>query len=369
MQITPNVGIRGTFDDNIFSRETGLEEADFYTTLSPRLSLVYHWALLSAGVTYRGDLDIYAKNSQLNTYSQSANLKLNLDRLVDSWSKRSELVLTLRFIYTPDLPNYELDPGVEVEGDQSQLGRNNTFQNQFGALYRYRFSRQFRATADYSGVQTEYTDPGLVDRLDQSIEGGLAYDLSQRTSIFQTVSYQNILFDGKDRSDVYRATVGWEHSFTTGFSLRLDVGGIHIEEQGTENTRFFFSANLDKTIILDRDTKLSFSYVNDVRATGLTNRLVLYQSPSATLSKQFTRYLSGSINGRYSSSKTIIDQSVNNEQIRAGAKLSYLFRPWLSGNITYSYYKQNSLGDLGSNVRRNQVFIQMTALLPESRGF
>jgi hypothetical protein len=186
--------------------------------------------------------------------------------------------------------------------------------------------------------------------------------------LLQNIRYQNISFDGSQSTDTYLGTVGWKHSFTPDFTFQISGGVIYIPDLETKKGRFFFSGNIDKAITLEGDIQVSLSYVRDVRASGLTTRVVSSQNAGVTVSKRFTQSLTGSLRGDYATSRTIGDKLVDLESYTASAGLNYLLNAWLSSGLSYSFFRRNSRGALGEDVDRNQVLINLTATLPVYRG-
>ncbi|HEX9757404.1 MAG TPA: outer membrane beta-barrel protein [Nitrospiria bacterium] len=362
--VEPAMSFTETFDDNIFSSGSD-RESDYITSISPTLRVSYQWPLVSTALTYRGSLDVYADHSQLNRYNQNGGLDLNLDRLLNRFNKRGELTFTERFVITPDLPDYELDPGVVTgEDDGTQVGRNTAFRNHFGAEYRYQLSRRAQASLEYTNTLTEYSDPTLVDRFGQSLKSTYAYQLFRNDTMTLAARYQNVSFDGEDSSDTYLATLGWRHIFSSTFSFQVEGGVLHLAEAGTEEYRPFFSGNIDKGFLLERNTKINFSYNQDIRSTGLVNRLVQHQNVRVSLSKSFTQFLTGQMGGSYGTNKTIKGGEVDIQFFRLNATLNYLFNKWLSGNVSYTHNRQVSGGNLGEDLYRNRVQMQLLAIFP-----
>ena len=74
LRITPSIGIREEYNDNIFLTPSD-EEDDFITSVNPAINLTYNTGLLTLSLDYGLNLDFYMHNSEENKIRQFGRLE------------------------------------------------------------------------------------------------------------------------------------------------------------------------------------------------------------------------------------------------------------------------------------------------------
>jgi len=81
--------------------------------------------------------------------------------------------------------------------------------------------------------------------------------------------------------------------------------------------------------------------------------------------KNLAEKLRLNLSGTYATNKSVSGSSVDTSSYSGSAEFEYDFTDWLKSRGGYSYFQQDSNSTGISGFKRNQVFVALTATLPE----
>lgn len=401
LTLEANLSVQETYTDNLLFTEADQVD-DFGTFISPSLTLGYETRDVVLRGTYSGVAQFFANNPDQNIYAQTSNFFIDLPGLTKRY-RGLEVQLIWSFNFSPQLDAFSFagEPGQRplvgqagtgspVAGggngtDVSQLTgisptvqqnlnnqgiltqRSDAFQNVAGFILTYDWTPRFRPSLGYRNRLQKFVSDAFQDSMRHEVNLGLEYRWSRRTAtrITYTADIVDFLGSGDQGANDFQA-----HTFSTGVihqlkrTLALDatVGGSLVEGQGQgSTTRFNGSLRLEKSY-----TRGTFSARLDQfigAGGGLAAQSTLTQNFVATIDHGLTRRLSGFVQGGVAKNTSLEGDDIDllTYQAVTGARVQLL--PWLEGNVTYSYVRQESSGTLGQDAQRQTVSFGLTAIM------
>ena len=396
-----NISVGGIYTDNLFFSETNKTET-FGVTVGPQLGLNYTSPDIIVGLIYSGVGQIFPDENGANRYIQSTSSFLDLPFLTKR-IKGLEVRLIENFTFTPSLDGFgELDqPGITLSnpglgaggvgvggagvggtgatgtgtgftgvggntsgvagiGNQGlQIQRTNALRNLAGVNLRYLWNRNFTITGGYRNLLTIFTEDGFRNSTINTVTAGAVYNwfLSPNTTTNLSYNFFPTISDISAPIFQHQIGVGGRHQFNPTWFLNGTVGVSIIQ---TDPTQIFANLNLSK--IYDGGT-LSAAYRQQTGlAQGFANSATLTQNVAVTLTHGLTERLTGflQLNGARNNSLSGNDLDVLSYGGTAGLNIALL--QWLSGSVSYNYFKQeNQGGTFGVDTDRNFVSLFLTA--------
>ncbi|WP_454065111.1 hypothetical protein [Candidatus Nitrospira salsa] len=405
-----SLSVTETYTDNLFFESKKNKRDDFGTFVIPSLTLSYESPDVVLSGTYAGVAQFYVNHPDANAYSHRSRIGIDLPFLTKRY-KGLEVRLIESFNFAPALQGYSFDgdqanqdsplPGQAgqggrvgggggfggggfgggglggggIAGTSSPIGNqgvftgrgtgSNSFQNRAGFIVRYQMSPRWVPNVSYLNRYTTFTDPDLNDSLTHTMGAGTSYIVSPRTRL--NMNYRANISDIRRGETVvtHSVTAGVGHTLTPTVNFRVRAGASYTES--ADRITFTSSANITKSF---EAGLFGLSYFQGVTpGGGLATSGVLTQRGTATWSYPLTERVSGFLAGGVAKNKSLSGNEVDVTSYQGQVGFSALLLPWLSGNISYSYIKQNSDGSATASrtATVNQGFIGLTARLPDWR--
>ena len=395
--LNSNISAGGIYVDNLFFSETN-EVDSFGVTVGPQINLTYTSPDLILGLTYSGVGQIFPDQSGANRYIQNASTFLDLPFLTKR-IKGLEVRLIENVTFTPTLDGFgELDQtgttlsnpaqgaisstalggtgatgvgsgfsgaggnisGVAGVGNQGlQIQRTNALRNLAGVNLRYLVTRNLTLNGSYRNLLTIFTEDGFRNSNINTMNGGATYQwyASRTTTGNVTYGFTPIISDISSPIFRHRIGVGGNHLFSETFVLNGTVGASVIQ---TEPTQAFANVGLSK---LYEGGTVAIRYAQGVGlAQGFANNATLSQLLALSITHALGERLTGFAQLNGARNNSLSGNEIEILSYGGGAGLTMRLLQWLSGTVSYNYFKQkNQGGTFGINADRNFVTVSLTA--------
>ena len=259
-------------------------------------------------------------------------------------------------------------------------GRSTTqIQNNAGVDVTYGVSPRLSFFASYQNGFSSFTDSALQGSLRHSVRGGMGFVVSPRTSLnvfygFQLVDFENTGSTTAQSpgsggtSTSHSAGVGVSHQLSPTMAF-VGSGSVALTETEVNATRVNFNTKLGITKVF-KIVQTSLSYNQGIgTGGGLAASSTLSQTLVASVSRGFTRKVSGFVQVGLARNKSLSGVAIETKTLQASGGISARFLSWLNGFVAYSYITQDSTGTFGTTAQSNQVIVGLSADAPSLRFF
>lgn len=334
-----------SYDNNasiVADDENGV--SDFYMTIEPGISLSQEHRTYRLNADYTFSALFYLDNSSLNTFNHAASAGLSMDL-----SRSNSFSLTETFGYTRD--------SRDTTTTGIQISRARIYSNSL--------------TAGLTHMLGQRTSIGLTleDRLlilkganasdsrtdSASLNGG--FQLTDSTSLNTSYTFTNFYFNAagvKNTFTSHSVQVGASQLITPSLRFSLSGGAVYTPSI-SEHYDWILTSNLSKVF---EKTSVSLGYTRSLlNASGLTTQLNISERFLGNLAHSFTSATSLAIFGNYSLNHTKPVATVDMRSYEVGVSLHWVIKSWLTATLGGSHFEQEALGTLGSDMRRDNLYI------------
>lgn len=346
----PAVTLDFRYDSNVrfVDDEAGDEEGDYIASVVPGFDL------RRTGRTYELDLhygltaDFHARNSDLNNISHRAGVSFSTD-LTSRWY----LGAGDSFSYSEDsLRALGFEEGVLVT-------RTDILTNNVHLTIGRETSRNTSVSLTMRNHVQKFENPDLVDSRTDSgtLSGGYRYGPNGTASISYAHSVYS--FDTeREHIRTHGVMAGVEEAVSPTMSVNLSGGAEYAT--GLDGDDLFLTANAGIVKNL-KDSVLTLSFVRDVSTpTGLTDEISLRDSVIFIWDFTVRRNISSSIYGGVASHKSEPEGEVDIRSYIAELSGNWQANKWVRLGAGVSHYRQWTEDGLGTGLRRNKVFVNIT---------
>ncbi|MEM2983405.1 MAG: hypothetical protein QXH17_09630 [Candidatus Bathyarchaeia archaeon] len=356
-KLTPSIGIKEVFNDNVFLTEKNKEE-DLITTIFPGIEISNRTERLNINLNARWDIITYASNEELNF------LNHNYKAMV-TYSLYPALRLSAEGSVTRD---FSIDRDIEVTGLVTKALKRYKYNFSGGA--QYALTEKTRAEFSYSHERVDYShDPEYLDTKSNGFNLGLTHDLSEY--ILNTVGRINFGYFRyefqENKVDYYYGTLGIGLSLTEKWSLLVDGGASYTisefeaerlkfvpyfpflitvrEREKEEGTGWVAQATIsyrgERTARGER-TRGDLTFNHRVMPASGTVGVTERTSVSLSLFSRFTYELSGRLSASYYINKAergkYSQSSINETTFIVSPQLRYEFTDDIALEASHSFY-------------------------------
>ncbi len=212
-RLIPSVGVRQTYDDNIFFEEKNTTD-DIVTTISPALRLIEKTERLNAMVSSQIDWVLYLENDDFNAADQRHTAKV-------SYRLNERLGLSSEAGYVRDSRK---DRDVEETG--LVLGTDTRDRYQCSLAGDYALSEKAGGALSYAYQQDDFDDPESTDYHAHTLNLGISYNLSRlisQTSARVNLGYAQYTYPSQS-VDYYSLSLGASREISETLSLLISAG-------------------------------------------------------------------------------------------------------------------------------------------------
>lgn len=351
-EVNPFFSMKEEYTDNVFN--TNLDEkADFYTTLSPGLKVLFprQKKRYKLELFYQADLERYHRYSSEDANNHKAKGELEI-----KFPGGLDLGLSDEFTINHD------PRGVNI-AEELDFYKNNIFSFSMG----YSFAERFKVRFDYTNYLLDYEADrnSFRDRTDNSFAFYVYYKFLPKTSVF--IEYEHVIVDFDESNDFdskeehFFGGITWE---ITGKTKGTIKGGYGIKdfEGAIEGFKGYISE-------IDIDHNFTPRHSIKIKAVRKTNETNVFGSDffvTTGMAIDYFQRLTNKITLRASTSYG--RDSFRGEISRrdhtwtGGARIVYEIRKWLITEAGYLYTKRNSTVD-DFDYKNNRFFFRVTAAL------
>jgi len=358
-EVRPSIVLSQSYDNNIYSQEDNIE--DYVTRIGANLSAIYSGSNVNLLTNYSGTLNTYADHSGLNVLTHDASMKVDMERWLRRFLRDADITISENFRYTPELQdlNFNEDRGVRGAPGSSGLstGRSDSYRNVFSVGLEHPVSQRQNVTIRYSNLLTEYSEPALIDNKTHSVFAGTSL-MFLRDVLYGNIGVSTMSGDGVDTTG-YSVTGGLRHPLSPVSALDTNLGVETLEyEMGSSTSVMRASLQFSRQF---RYVTCNTGYTRELNpASGVSTIPTRSDFIYLNTGIRHSANLSSNIRANYSVNKSTRGSEIDTRSYNLSARVSYLFRPWLDGNVSVSHFNQSSETPGSLNIKREQITFQIS---------
>ena len=211
----------------------------------------------------------------------------------------------------------------------------------------------------YSNLLTEFSDPGPIDNIANSLSIGTSYTARQDI-LYGDIKIRNSKAEEVDINS-FIITTGLRHKFSPVTQGEFSIGGEMIDYESTVHT-----SDVRGALRLSK-TSESFSYhIGYVRefntVSGVSTSPVVSQTVYINILRRLTREISSNIAANYTRNQSLNGDELDIKSYNVSVGAIYTIRTWLTGSFSVSHFVQDSEAISSANdIERNVMMLQFAA--------
>lgn len=320
--------------------------SDFYLTIGPGISVSQEHRRYRLNAEYNFSALFYLDNSDLNTFNHAASMGLNMDL-----SRSNSLVLTDTFGYTRD--------SLDTNTTGIQISRARIYSNSVSLGLNHALSQR-------ASVGLSLEDRVLIlrganasdSRTDSaSLNGG--FGLTDSTTLNAAYTFTNFYFRSAGVRNTFIShslSGGASQTITPSLVFSLSAGAVYTPSL-SDHYDWTVTSNLTKSY---EKTTFNLGYSRSLlNASGLSTQLNISERYLASMIHSFTSSTTVSLFGNYSRNHTKPVATVNIKSYELGASVNWAIYDWMTAAVGYSHFEQESVGTIGSDMRRDNAYVSL----------
>lgn len=346
----PSVTLDFRYDSNVkfVDDEEDDSPGDYIASVMPGFNLSRSGKRYELDVSYGLTADYHARNSGLNNISHRAGISFSTD-LTSRW----HFGAGDRFSYAEDsLRALGFEEGVLVK--RTDILTNNAYLS-IGR----ETTKNTSLTLTVSNYVQNFDDPDLVDSRTDSgtLSGGYMYGPTGTAGLAYTHSVYS--FDTeREHIRTHGLMASIDEAVSSTMSVHLGGGGEYAT--GLNGDDLFLTANAGVMKNL-KDSILSLSFARDVSTpTGLTDEISLRDSVIFIWDFTVRKDISTSIYAGLASHKSEPEGEVDIRSYITEVSGNWQPNRWIKLGAGVSHYRQWTEDGLGTGLRRNKIFVNIT---------
>jgi hypothetical protein len=353
LRLRPALSVNEVYDDNI--NLTSSKESDFITSVLPRIGVSYQGIRANLSLDYQADIEFYEDHPDLNTTKHAGNLNAGY-----RWSPTLNFQLQESFNYSPDATDFNPTGVVST--------RTNQYYNSVTAAAIKELSAVTGINLVYSNELQRYEGSSLIDSTVHGIQFSVLHGYTTADTMDVNTGFRYFAFDNPPNEEahekVYTLSIGWTHRFSENFSLDVTGGANMYQDLNKDyHPSGLFDLNLRK---LWKYAGANLRLAQDLTVSGgVSASTVINRSAVMNIQNNLTKKLRANLSGTYATNESVSGSSVDASSYSGSAGLEYAIADWLKSEIRYTYFQQNSRAAGATDFKRNEVFVGLTASLPE----
>lgn len=386
VKFVPMLSFSERYDSNVFftPKITGLNRADYVTTVSPQLFIRDNARVVATTLQLGAVAERYANNPGLNYFGYNAGLNFGLSGLIGRVFPGTTLYVSDSFSYTPILPAF-LGGGSpannQIIGNEAtqeltpadtftrgvQASRVNTTSNSTtvagatplsaNAMLQMSYTFAFIKFGAPTVNRTEFS-PVFLETNTHVVTAGPQFKLSPQDLVTMAYGFSRTTYSGQTGGyDSHSITGTWQHYIARNFTFRLFAGGAVAQEDtggrigGSQASQTFvptggasvaWNASLTTSVTMDYSTGVYPSY--QVTTGPLYSHVV-----GVSAVHRFSDFFGSQARVNYSRNDAIGKNGGSGilfDSYTATLGLYYRVSSWAVATLTggYGYYKGNYSG-------------------------
>ena len=349
-----SLSVTGTFDDNVALAAEN-EERDLVTTFSPAVRVTRHGERVTFSARYQTNVALYSRRQNFNNISHTGQTNLTVTELGLGIFQHAQLDISEAFTYTERLIDFPAEG--EAVGNEGVITEpNDTWRNRASATLTLPFTTGLSGVVSYTNGITIFKDSALIDTINHNMRVSLQDQLTDRTAVSATYSFQLFDFDG-ERQVNHALSTGITSTLTPTLEANLSVGATYRPE--TRRTDVIGAASATKQF---QYTQASVSYSRQTSSGGgMFQEPVISQSVALRLVRAMGDRATARLSGSYRDSRSTGTESNGLRGFQIGAAVDYDVTQWLRATTAYGHMAQQATGASGTapNIRRNTITLTL----------
>ena len=346
--IKPSIIISEKYDSNIFFRSRDHDVvSDFLTSAGPQIELANEQKGFRLAALYRLNSTYYARHQEFHL---SHNATLTMDKEI---SKALLLTVGDSFFYTQD--------SLEATTTGIQIRRTDITSNTIFINTVYKLTNITSVSVRLSDSILEFEDPTLVDtRTDSAAFSGI-FMMTTNTSVNTTYTFTNYSFDrpgNMENIESHSLELGLSHHLSSTLLTNLSGGAVYTPSILNDNYDWTATAEFTKSFQVSSITARYSRPTSDT--SGLTNQLSINETHSLRWNYTLTSSSDISLFGNYIKNYTEPVATVDIISYNAGISGNWRPYSWMTLGLGYIYFQQQAGGSVGTDIEREQVFVNIS---------
>lgn len=329
---------------------------DFIIFLSPQLQVLNDRGKWTLDGFYRAMASFHYKNTDINSVSHYATLGLNA-MLTQKWSLEANEAIS-----------YERESLLESALTGIQRSNDGLWSNTTSLQVNHQVTQRASWALNLSDSMMQFENSISVDSRSDSAGISGNYRITDSTSLTSSYTYATHLFftsGGTTQLENHFLLFGFSKDFSSFLNLDLSVGAVYAP---SVNESYDWVANSE----LRKSFKSSSVIAGYTRTTthtmGLTNLLNLSETFSLGWNYSPTNSFNISVFGTYYQNNTKPIDVVDITSYRVGFSGGWRLSAGTTVNAGYSHFEQTAHRTLGTDLTRDNVFINVR-VTPYERRF
>ncbi len=354
--LTPSIGLRGEYNDNIDFSKTNKKD-DYIGTISPGLTFGYATDRLDIGARAVVDVVRYMDQTKQDNERQNYGLDASY-RMFERLSIRANGFYVKDTTFDTELQETGL---VELWSDREHYGG--------GGGLSFQISEVTDIGIDYSYTKTDYYLIDYTDSEGHSVSLPFNYSFNNRLDVLTLRPYYRNTDSDEDKIDGYGLSFGLAHTFTETFTGSVTAGARYTETEEKPSGRSDNDWGWTADVSLDKSwqtASASLGYSRDLNYTAEgelveVNRFSL--STNKMLTSKFSIRLAGSL---YFTESTGISRNRDTRYYTVAPSLNYMITENHSMALGYSYSNEHDKMLTNDQDRdRNMVWLTLNFNFPQ----
>lgn len=348
--LTESVSAGFRYDNNARIQPEGeMVDEDYILVVSPQLEILKEWERTSLTGAYRLSASYYFMNPDLNNLSHTASVGMNT-----ALSQATDLSVNDRFSYTKE--------SLEATITGIERGRASTTSNAVTIGLVHAFTPGTSGSVSLSDTIYRYEGATVNTTRTNTASVGLGYTSTERTSLSMSYGLTNIRYDssaGVNNFTIHSLQAGFGYQVSPSIRLSLSGGAVYTPSIDTSRTDWIATGTATKTF---ERTSVTFGYTRGMTDTsGLVNQLNIHETYSLSAGHKLTETVDIAVSGNYSQNHTTPESTIDLTSYDAGVSGSWRPYSWMTVSAGYTHFEQVSHGTIGSDFRRDNIFMNVTA--------
>ncbi|SEM42832.1 uncharacterized protein, PEP-CTERM system associated [Syntrophus gentianae] len=362
--LTPSVGLRTEYDDNIDFDHNNIKRDDFIFTVSPGLRLDYKTERTYLGATAKVNVLRYADYSDEDTVNQYYGVNAS-HKLTEKFAIRANA-------------GYNRDTTQDTYLDESGIVTKKSTVHRYsgGAGLSYSLNEVSDLALNYSHSATDYTNQYDEDTTNDSVSLTYSHAFLDRRFILSVSPYYGRYDSDTSTVDNYGLSLGMSHRFWETLVVNAMVGArysdtqYHLSKyhlQDSTDTNWNWTANISATKSWET-ASATVGYTRDLYYNS-DGEPVNVDRFSASASRKFTDKFGANVSGTlYFTKSDNSDNRANEEDSRyysVSPSLYYTFTKDHRLDVGYTYANDyDKTLDRYETIERNRFWILLTFNFP-----
>ncbi|OPY90132.1 MAG: hypothetical protein A4E72_00812 [Syntrophus sp. PtaU1.Bin208] len=362
--LTPSVGLRAEYDDNIDFEHNDIKRDDFVFTVSPGLRLDYKTERTYLGASAKVNVLRYADYTDEDKVNQYYGLNVS-HRLFEKLSVQANA-------------GYSRDTTQDTYLDETGLVTRKSTVHRYsgGAGLSYNLTEVSDLALNYSHSQTDYTNEYDEDTTNDSVSLTYSHAFLDRRFILSVTPYYGRYDSDTSTVDNYGLSLGLSHRLWETLMINASVGARYSDTQyhlsryhaqDETDTNWNWTANISATRTWET-ASATIGYSRDMYYNS-DGEPVNVDRFSARANKKFTDKFGANVSGTLYFTKSDNNENKANEEdsryYSISPSLYYTFTKDYRLDVGYTYANDyDKTVDRYETIDRNRFWIMLTFNFP-----